>query len=173
MEKMARINQRDFSTKIFDLWDKQWLLLTSGDFKQGAFNTMTVAWGGLGIMWNLPIAMVVVRPSRYTFEFINRYDTFTLCAFPESYRKALSLLGTKSGKDGDKIKASGLTPIPSDMVNAPIFKEANLAIECKKIYYADFEPTHFLDDRIEEQYNGHDYHRMLYGEIVNIMQVSA
>jgi flavin reductase (DIM6/NTAB) family NADH-FMN oxidoreductase RutF len=162
------IGTEEFSTKVFDLWDNQWLLLTSGDFQSESFNSMTVAWGGFGIMWNLPIAMVVVRPSRFTYEFINDHDAFTLCGFPDSYRKALSLLGTKSGRDGDKIAESGLTPIASKAVAAPIFEEASLAVACRKIYYSDFDPTHFLDDRIEKQYNGRDYHRMVYGEILQI-----
>lgn len=163
----------EFSSKVFDLWDNQWLLLSCGDFQSGRFNSMTVAWGGFGIMWNMPIAMVVVRPSRFTFQFINDYDTFTLCGFPETYRKALSLLGTKSGRDSDKIAESGLTPIASKAVAAPTFQEASLSVACRKIYYSDFDPSHFLDDRIEKQYDGRDYHRMVYGEILQITANSA
>ena len=164
----VRINTKDFHTSIFNLWDHDWLLLTSGDFHTGKYNAMTVAWGGLGIMWNMPIAMVVVRPSRYTYEFINAYDTFTVCGFPPTYRHALSLLGTKSGRDGNKIKESGLTPITHAIAAAPGFKEANLVIACRKSYFADFDPAHFMDERIEKQYSGSDYHRMLYGEILSI-----
>jgi flavin reductase (DIM6/NTAB) family NADH-FMN oxidoreductase RutF len=163
-----RINTKDFNTSIFNLWDHDWLLLTSGDFQTGKFNAMTIAWGGLGIMWNMPIAMVVVRPSRYTYEFINAYDSFTVCGFPHTYRHALSLLGTRSGRDGNKIKKSGLTPITHAFAAAPGYKEANLVIACRKIYFADFDPSHFMDERIENQYGGSDYHRMLYGEILSI-----
>ncbi len=159
-----------FAPKIFDLWDKQWLLLTCGEYATGTFNTMTVAWGGFGIMWNLPIAMVVVRPSRFTYDFINKYETFTLCGFPDAYQKALTLLGTKSGRDGDKIAESGLTATATDDCAAPIFEEANLSISCRKIYFQDFVPDQFLDDRIEKQYNGSDYHRMFYGEILGIQK---
>lgn len=162
------ITPKDFSTSIFKLWDHDWLLLTSGDFQTGMYNAMTIAWGGLGIMWNMPIAMVVVRPSRYTYEFINAYDFFTVCGFPPTYRHALSLLGTKSGRDGNKIGESGLTPIRHASGGAPSYKEANLMIACRKIYFADFDPTHFMDERIEKQYSGSDYHRMLYGEILSI-----
>jgi len=165
---MKKIEPKNFTTEIFDLWDEQWLLLSSGDFKAGRYNAMTVAWGGFGIMWNLPIAMVVVRPSRYTFEFINEYDSFTLCAFPNDYKKALTLLGTKSGRDGDKIRESGLTPMVNDAVAAPAYREAILTLACRKLYYSDFDPSHFLDARIERQYNGQDYHRMVYGEVLQI-----
>ncbi len=152
----------------FNLWESDWLLLTSGDFTRGSYNAMTVAWGSIGNMWNLPIAMVVVRPTRYTYGFINTYPTFTLCGFPKKYRKALNLLGTKSGRDGDKINEAGLTPIASEKVDAPIYKEVNLSIECRKIYFHDFNPRQFLDERIEKHYALKDYHRMIFGEILMV-----
>ncbi len=129
---------------------------------------MTVAWGSFGVMWNKPFVQVVVRPTRYTFEFMNNFDTFTLTAFPEKYRKALSLLGTKSGRDGDKISEAGLTPIAAKKVAAPAFAEADLIIECKKIYWQDFDPAHFLDAKIEKNYPKKDYHRVYFGEIILI-----
>jgi len=150
------------------LWLEQWLLLTAGDFERGHFNSMTVAWGSLGAMWNQPFVQVVVRPVRYTYRFMEWYDTFTLCAFAEAYRQALSLLGSKSGRDGDKIAESGLTPIPSTKVAAPGFAEADLIIECRKIYWDDLDPAHFLLPEIERNYPQKDYHRVYFGEIVAI-----
>lgn len=157
-----------FTTQVHDLFDARWLLLTSGDFSQKQFNSMTISWGSLGVMWNRPFAQVVVRPVRYTFEFIERFDSFTLCAFPKSYRKALSLLGSKSGRDGDKIAEAGLTPTAARVVSAPAFAEAELVIECRKIYWQDFDPSHFLDAQIDQNYPQKDYHRIYYGEIVAI-----
>lgn len=154
--------------KAHHLWDHQWILLTSGDFAKGRFNSMTIGWGSLGTMWGKPFAQVVVRPIRYTYEFMERYDTFTLSAFPQGYRKALELLGTKSGRDGDKIAEAGLTPIASTRVAAPGFAEAELIVECRKMYWDDMDPTHFLDLDIEKNYPQRDYHRIYYGEIVAI-----
>jgi len=165
---ILEIPVKEFRIDAFDLWDSNWLLLTSGNLREGKFNAMTVAWGGFGNMWNLPMALVVVRPSRYTYEFINSYPTFSLCGFTDEYRDALNILGTKSGRDGDKISQAGLTPIPSKIIGAPIFSQANLSIECKKIYFQDFDPEKFLDDRIEKHYHSEDYHRMVIGEILNI-----
>ena len=162
----SEISYLNFLTKSFDLWDKNWLLLTSGDFSKGDFNSMVVGWGGLGIMWKKPMAMVVVRPTRHTFKFINSYDTFSLCAFPEQYRFALNLLGSKSGRDGDKVKDSGLTPIASSSIAAPIYKEAELVFECRKMYWEDLNPQHFLYTEIDENYAKKDYHRMIIGEVV-------
>ncbi|NQT40714.1 MAG: flavin reductase, partial [Planctomycetes bacterium] len=126
--------------RVHDLWANQWLLLTAGDFSTGHFNTMTVGWGSLGTMWGKPFAQVVVRPVRYTFEFIEQYDTFTLCAFGPSHRPALQLLGTRSGRDGDKIADAGLTPTASTEIAAPGFAEAELTLQCRKIYWDDMKP---------------------------------
>jgi flavin reductase (DIM6/NTAB) family NADH-FMN oxidoreductase RutF len=165
---LVEIPYLKFISKGFELWDKTWLLLTSGDFAKGDFNSMTVAWGGLGIMWNKPMVMVVVRPTRHTYKFINTYDSFSLCAFPEKYRSALNLLGSKSGRDGDKIKASGLTSFASYSIAAPIFKEADLVFECRKMYWEDLNPQHFLYPEIEKNYSKKDYHRIVLGEVLKI-----
>jgi len=166
---MQRIPFDRFKSNIFELWDKQWFLLTSGDFKSGRYNTMTVSWGYFGIMWNKPMAVVVVRPVRHTFEFIEKYDTFTLNAFPEKYHNDLKLLGTKSGKDGDKIAETALSVCASQKIAAPSFNQAELIVECKKIYWDDYKPEHFLDTGIEKNYPRKDYHRIYYGEIKQIM----
>ncbi len=154
--------------KAHHLWAKQRLLLTSGDFAEGRFNTMTVGWGSLGAMWGRPFAQVVVRPIRYTYQFMEEHDTFTLCAFPEDCRSALQLLGTKSGRDGDKITEAGLTPIASTRIAAPGFAEAELIIECRKIYWDDLDPARFLDSSIERHYPQKAYHRIYFGQIVAI-----
>ena len=154
--------------KTHALWDEQNLVLASGDFKAGHFNFMTVGWGSLGTMWSLPFAQVVVRPTRYTYEFMEKYETFTLCAFAAENHKKLQIIGSTSGRRTDKVKASGITPCPARIVAAPVFQEAELQIECRKIYWSDMEPSHFLKDDIAKNYNGHDYHRIYFGEIVAI-----
>lgn len=165
---MKTIQPKDFVVQINDLWAKKWFLLTSGNFDAKHYNTMTIAWGYFGIMWNKPVAVVVVRPTRHTYEFIEQYETFTLTAFDKKYKKDLSLLGTKSGRDGDKIAETQLTIAPADAVDSPTFKEAELIVECKKIYWDDFNPENFLDPVIENSYPEKDYHRMYFGEILNI-----
>jgi flavin reductase (DIM6/NTAB) family NADH-FMN oxidoreductase RutF len=163
----------NLQVKIHRLWNQRWLLLTSGDFAAGHFNTMTVGWGSLGIMWGKPFAQVVVRPIRYTHGFMEQYDTFTLCAFPEAHRRALQLLGTRTGRDGNKIADSGLTPIASTQVAAPGFAEADLIIECRKMYWQDMDPAHFLDPDIDKHYPGKHYHRIYFGEVVAIYGTDA
>ena len=157
-----------FTARAYSVWEHGWFLLTCGDFAAGRYNTMTVSWGAFGCMWGRPFAQVVVRPQRYTFEFIEAFPTFTLCAFPQSRRKALNLLGTKSGRDGDKIARAGLTPVAATQVAAPVFAEAELVIECRKLYWQDLDPAHFLDDDIQKNYPRRDYHRVYYGEILAV-----
>lgn len=143
-----------------------WMLITAGD--KDHFNTMTAAWGGLGFLWKEPTATIFIRPQRYTYEFTEKYDTFSLCFFDESQRDALKLCGTKSGRDIDKVKASGLTPKVSKKDNI-YFEEASLVIECQKVYFDDINPDNFLDPRPDKNYPKKDYHRMYIGFITNCM----
>lgn len=162
-----------FTTRSYSLWDDQWFLLTAGDFDSGKFNTMTVSWGSLGIFWDRPVVQVVVRPHRYTFEFMEQFPSFTLSTFGLKYHDVLDMLGTTSGRDGDKIKESGLTPQKSARVAAPGFEEAELVLECKKLYWQDMDPTHFLDPLLDKNYPRKDYHRIYYGEVLTIAGVPA
>ena len=162
------ITRNQLILRSLHVWAEQWFLLSAGDYAKGEFNTMTVAWGSFGTMWSRPFAQIAVRPSRHTFGFLKRYDSFTLSAFPNKHRKALKLLGTKSGRDGDKIAEAGLTPMASTRVASPCFAEADLVLECRKLYWQDLDPGHFLDPAIEEIYSGKDYHRVYFGKIVAV-----
>ena len=167
--KKQEIPFHAFSSNMHHLWSRQWLLLCCGDFEKKHYDAMTVGWGSFGVMWNKPFVQVVVRTTRYTFEFMNQYRDFTLSAFSEDKRPALQLLGTRSGRDGDKIGESGLTPVASKLVRSPGFEEAVLSIECQMLYWQDMEPEQFLDDSIHKLYNN-DYHRIFFGEIKRITQ---
>lgn len=170
---LSPVKIEDFLAKPFHLWDVQWLLLTSGDFSKGHYNAMTVGWGSIGYIWRRPFVQVVVRPVRYTYEFMEKYDTFTLCAFPAEYHPALQILGNRSGRDGDKILASGLTPVSSTRIAAPGYAQASLVLECRKIYWDDFNPAHFIDPGIDKNYPQKDYHRFYFGEILTILREGA
>lgn len=158
----------DLSLGAFSLWSGQWILLTAGDFASGKFNTMAIGWGGLGNMWGKPFAHVVVRPSRYTHEFMEKYDTFTISVFSDRHRKAVQLLGAKSGRKGDKIAESGLTPIASGKIAAPGFEEADLIFECRRIYRDVVDPRGFLDKDIDKKYPLKDYHTIYYGKVLAV-----
>lgn len=150
-------------------FNNQWFVLTGGDFQTKRFNAMTVSWGSLGTIWNKPFVQVLVRPQRHTLRYMETFDTFTLCAFRSACRAALNLLGTKSGRDGNKIAESGLTPVASCVVAAPVYAEAELVIECRKIYTKKMHPDGFCVDWIDAgNYAQKDYHHIFFGEIVAV-----
>lgn len=163
-DKFKNIEPEQITDSVFNLLAKDWMLITAGD--KDKFNMMTASWGGFGVLWNKKIAWCVVRPQRYTYEFMESANVFTLSFFEEKYRKALELCGTRSGRDIDKMKAAGLTPLFTDL-NGVCFSEARLVLECRKIYFQDIDPKHFLDASIDANYPQKDYHRMYLGEITS------
>jgi len=162
------IDPNDLVLRLFHQWEKGWFVLAAGDYSAGRFNAMTVNWGSMGFMWGRPFVQIVVRPTRFTYRFTEEFDNFTLSALPENYRKALDILGSKSGRDGDKIALAGLTPMASQHISSPAFAEAELTLECRKIYSDDFDPARFQDPGIERNYSKNDYHRMYFGQILRI-----
>lgn len=148
-----------------ELFDKDWMALAVG--KEGDMNAMTISWGEIGELWNKPVLTVYVSSSRYTHEFMERNGYFTVTAFPENRRSSLQYIGTHSGRDGDKLKEAGLTAEFTELGN-PIFKEANLAIECRIIYKAPFVKEDIAADVAEIYDNGMGVHTMYIGEIINV-----
>ena len=162
---------RSFPGSPFERLDRQWMLITAGNVEddKGNWNTMTASWGGLGVLWNKDVAFIFIRPSRRTFSFANDASFFTLSFFDETQRSALNICGEKSGRDIDKASAAGLTPVffnDGPAMGAVSFREAGDILFCKKLYTQDIAPARFLDDSIDKNYNGNDYHRMYVGEIV-------
>ena len=129
---MANFEEQDY--RVFELFEKQWALVAAGD--PARFNCCTLSWGGMGTLWSRPVVTVYLHPSRYTREFLMENDTFTVSFFPESCRKALGILGSRSGRDGDKVAESGLTPVP--LGESVGFREAELSFLCRKLYQHPF-----------------------------------
>jgi len=149
----------------FKLMGKDWTLITA---KAGnKINTMTASWGGFGYLWNKNVAFIYVRPQRYTYEFIENSNYFTLSFFDEEHRQKLNYLGKNSGRDVDKIKESGLTPLHEKEL--AYFREAKLVLVCKKIFRQELDPKGFIDEKIDEFYKN-DYHTMYIGEIVEVIE---
>ena len=162
-----KIDPKNLDQNVFSLIGDRWMLITAGT--QEKCNTMTASWGGLGVLWGKPVATVYIRLQRYTLEFVEREDYFTLSFFGEEHRKALALCGSKSGRDMDKVKECGFTVATAE--GAPYFKEADLVLVCKKAYWQDMDPTHFLDGEIDGKwYPEKDYHRIFIGEIVEVLR---
>jgi len=167
MNKFKTISPEEIKKDVFTLLDKDWTLITAG--RENSCNTMTASWGGMGVLWNKKVCFIVVRPTRYTYDFIEKNENFTLSFFKEKYREALKICGTKSGRDGDKIKEAGLSLLFGENGLA-WFNEADLIIKCKKIYYQDMESDNFLAPEIEQSYPEKDYHRLYVGEIMEVIE---
>ena len=168
---MNRVEPSEFVARPFAKFGEGWFLLTGGDFS-AKWNTMTVSWGFAGTMWGRPVVAVVVRPTRYTREFLDARAEFTLSAFPEKYRKALTVCGTKSGRDCDKMALTGLTPVASEAVKPPTFKEANLVLECRTLYRQPMTEASFIDRAPFEKWysSAADLHIMYIAEVLAVRQ---
>ncbi|MBQ3061278.1 MAG: flavin reductase [Lachnospiraceae bacterium] len=169
--KFVNITPTDITENSFKLIGNDWMLITAnGKDKAGneKVNTMTASWGGTGIMWGTPVAFVVIRESRYTKEFVDNSDSFSLTFFDESYRAKLGYLGKVSGRDEDKIKESGLTV--ATVNDTPYFEEAKLVLRCEKLYCAPMNKEGFLDSSIlNKWYEGGDYHTLYVAKITNVL----
>jgi flavin reductase (DIM6/NTAB) family NADH-FMN oxidoreductase RutF len=165
-DAFRKITYKEFENEAIKLIGDDWMLVTAGD--SANFNMMTANWGGLGWLWNKPVAFIFVRPQRYTFEFTEKEDHFTLSFFYEEQRDILKLMGTKSGRDINKMNTPGLSPFKTPH-NSVAFKEAKIIIECRKLYATNLVENDFTDKALRDRiYPTKDFHRMYVGEIVNI-----
>lgn len=165
MNGFKEIHPEEITENLFDLIGKQWMLVTAGT--ESCYNTMTASWGGAGILWGSPVAFSFIRPQRYTDELIKGSDYYTLSFYEDSYKSALQFCGSKSGREYDKAKETGLTPVFSD--DTVYFGEAKLVLICKKTYAGVFSPDDFIDQSIEKNYPDKDYHNVYIGKIVKVL----
>lgn len=160
---LTLINPKSLDENVFKLVADDWMLVTAGDLT--SYNTMTASWGTMGELWNKKICICFVRPTRHTYNFMERADAFTLCLFAEEHRSILNYCGKVSGRDVDKMRIPGLTPKESES-GSVYFEEARFVFDCRKIYVDDLDPLRFLASEIHECYPKKDYHRMYIGEII-------
>ena len=160
---MRRIELSDLSLKPFDVLAREWALLVAGVERP---NPMTVSWGGFGTLWERPVATVYVRPTRHTWKLLDEGAEFTLNVMSPDARPALELCGSRSGRDTDKWAAAGLAREPSAVVAVPRVGGARLSFECRTLATLDFDPTRFLEPRVERLYPKKDYHRVFFGEVL-------
>ncbi len=150
---------------VFKIIGDDWMLITAGG--RDNFNMMTASWGFMGIIWNKPVAVCFIRPQRYTRQFSEKYDYFTLSFFEEKYRKILQICGSRSGRDTNKVKATGLKPCETDLGNI-CYMQSRLFLECRKLYFGDLNKENFIVPEIADRnYPTEDFHRFYIGEIVN------
>lgn len=169
----AVLNTLDFNP--YQKVGKDWFLVTAGN--ESGWNTMTASWGFAGVMWGKNTFTTVIRPQRYTKEFIDREDYFTISFFGEDMKKALSYCGSHSGRDCDKAKETGLVPMSVKdsgevydseySFDTTSFEQAELVLVCSKAYVQEMKPECFTDKGNDEKwYAAKDYHVQYIGEIV-------
>lgn len=161
---LKEIKLSEIDCNAFDMWGENWSLATSGDEKN--YNTMTISWGSLGKLWFEDVATIYVRPSRYTYEFMEKNDYFTVSFFFEKNREDLTYLGKNSGRDGDKIAKTSLEPVFLD--NTVAFSQADYVIVCRKVHAVDFKREQFIDKNVEAVYKDDNIHRQYTGVIEKV-----
>lgn len=166
MSKFISVSPDTLTDNVFRTIGNDWMLITAGTPQK--CNTMTASWGGMGVLWNKPVAIAYVRPQRYTYEFTENSEWFSLSVLPEDYRAALQWCGTHSGREEDKFAATGLTVYDADGV--PAISEARLILICRKLYAQDMKEECFLDPALLSHYKAKDYHRQYIGEIVKVLK---
>lgn len=143
----------------------EWMLITAGN--KESRNTMTASWGFVGVMWGNPTAIAAIRPQRYTLEFVEKQEYYTLSFYGDN-KKIHSICGKYSGRDKNKEELAGLTPEFDSKTGAPYYKEARLVLICKKVYEQQLEKKHFFNRNLTDSvYPNNDYHKMIYGTIVS------
>ncbi len=173
-------NFKEKEYKVFELFDQQWAIVTAGSMEH--YNSCTIGWGSLGNLWgkvgkSRPTVTIYVHPARYTSQFLENSDTFTVSFYPEDYKKALGYIGGHSGRDGEKAAAAGLTPVAFGQ--GVTYKEANLTFLCKKLYQHQFA-TEDIAPEVQEYYasmpkvypdfkGGWQPHLVFIGEIIDVI----
>lgn len=161
------MNKIELSTLSFNPFLKirdQWALLAAG--QEGNFNMMTVSWGSFGQLWSKEVTTVYVRQSRYTMQFMDKNSHYALIFLKDGHKDALGVLGSKSGRDIDKMAGAGLTPVFTPE-GVPTFEEAELTLVCRKLYKDDMLKENFLDPAVYDKcYADGNIHSMFIGEIV-------
>ncbi len=165
MKNFVEVQPGTLSMNPFTLIGKEWMLIAAG--KEGKVNAMTASWGGLGVLWAKNVAFIFVRDSRYTKEFIDGAESFSITVFGEEHRGMLGYMGRVSGRDEDKIATAGLTVRMEG--DTPWFEEARMVLVCKKLSITPIGAEDLLVPELTQHYTTQDYHKMYVGEITRIL----
>ena len=162
---IKKINYNEYAKEALEQLKKGAFLTVKENNK---VNTMTIGWGNIGIIWNKPIFMVLVRFSRYTYDLLERAKEFTISIpIKNDLRKELAYCGTYSGKDVDKIKECNLKLVKGQSISTPVIENCDLHFECKVVYQQAMEPGLVEKSIKEKNYPNHDYHILYFGEVLD------
>ena len=150
----------------FDEFGNQWALVAAGTMAD--HNAMTISWGGVGCLWGKSVVTVYVRPNRYTWRFMEENEYFTVSFYPEQYKQALGIMGSKSGRDCDKDAEAGLNAVA--VGETVTYSEARRTLVCRKLFAQDMLAENFTPEVIRKFYGSEPAHKMYIGEIVEIIE---
>lgn len=166
MANFREISPKEITDNPFKLIGDDWMLITAENARKTSM--MTASWGGLGVMWNKPVAYIVVRPQRFTKTLIDSSDALSLCFFDKKYRKELAYSGKASGRNEDKIAHTGFHVAHAGSV--PYFEESRMVLVCKKLFAKTYTPESFIDKSlIPENYADGDFHTLYILEIKKVL----
>lgn len=182
--RFHEITPEEWSGNVFEKIGKDWMLV-SAEAEAGKPNTMTASWGGVGVLWNKPVAFVFLRPQRYTTGLVDKTGTLSLSFFrgeedpfptgryedvvhDVKIREALRFCGSRSGRDTDKFRETGLTPAYEDGV--PYIAEADSAMICRELYQTELKKSEFLSPEPLSNYPKEDFHRVYVCEIKKVLR---
>ena len=159
-----RAAQAEFTDRI----GGDWALVTAGTEESG-WNTMTIGWGSAGVLWGRPILTVFVHPSRFTQHLLVENDYFTVQLFDNEHKRDLGILGSKSGRDGDKVSQTSLTP--KAIEHGMTFEEATTTFVCKKILTHQLKPEDAPQDFLNRSavLYATDAHTVFMGEVIEVL----
>ena len=168
MAKFRELVPEELNESAFRIIGKDWILISAPDStKESGINAMTASWGGIGVLWNKPVATVYIRPQRYTFDLCEETDRLSLCVLPEEYRTSLTFCGRNSGRDADKLKTCALTS--SEIDGVKFIEQSRLVFICKKAYADFLKKDNFVDTEHIKHYPTGDFHQMYILEIEKIL----
>ena len=176
------IEVRSLNENFFTKIGEEWMLVTAGTREN--FNTMTASWGGVGVLWGSDVTFTFIRQSRYTLDYMKSNPYYSLCFFDGDKQKEMAFCGSNSGRDVDKVAATGLTPAfaqvlcHSETIEVPYFEEAALVLVCKKLYRQTMTPDCFIDKSIlDKQYSStkegvvfDNFHDVFVGKIAKVLK---
>lgn len=161
-----KVSWEELNDNAIRMIGKDWMLVTAGDPED--YNMMTASWGSLGWLWSKPVSTIFIRPQRYTHNYTEREKYYTITFYKEEQRNILRKMGTVSGRNFDKMNYDKLTAMTTEN-GSVVFKEAQLVLECKKLYAKNLDKSSFTVPEVANKtYPDEKFHTMYVGEIVNV-----
>jgi len=147
------------------------LLVTQGN--EGYLNAMVIGWGTIGAIWNKAIFIVMVRPSRFTYQLLEEGSAFTVCVPAPDMRPIIDVCGSKSGRSLDKFRELNLSTVPSTQISVPGIAGSSVIYECQPVHFNDLQPEALTAQIQERFYPQGDFHRVYFGEILAVRALAG